>query len=66
MKDGKCIEILYLGSFDEEPISFRKMGEFSKGNGLQRIGKYHREIYMSHANRVEKSNLKTILLDNVK
>lgn len=66
MQDGKCVEILHGGSFDDEPASFQKMDEFAKENGLERIGDYHREIYLNNANRVEKSKLKTILRYSVK
>ena len=44
-----------------EPVSFEKMDQFSAAHGLQRSENYHREIYLSNANRVEKSKLKTIL-----
>lgn len=66
IQDGKCVEILHVGSFDEEPASFEKMDEFAKKNELKRIENYHREIYLNNANRVEKSKLKTILRYSVK
>lgn len=61
MEDGKMVEILHIGSFDEEPASFQKMDEFAEENGLKRKGSFHREIYLNNANRTEKSKLKTIL-----
>lgn len=61
MQDGKCIEILHIGAFDDEPASFEKMDQFAKENGLERAERWHREIYLNNANRVEKSKLKTIL-----
>lgn len=61
MRDGTCVEILHVGAFDDEPASFDKMDEFAKANGLKRIQNYHRELYLNNANRVEKSQLKTIL-----
>lgn len=61
MQDGKCIEILHIGAFDEEPASFEKMEQFAEQNGLKRDESCHREIYLNNANRVEKSKLKTIL-----
>lgn len=61
MQDGKCIEILHIGAFDEEPASFEKMAQFAEKNGLKRDESCHREIYLNNANRVEKSKLKTIL-----
>lgn len=61
MQDRKCIEILHIGGFDDEPASFEKMDQFAKENGLERAEHWHREIYLNNANRVEKSKLKTIL-----
>lgn len=61
MQDGKCVEILHIGAFDDEPASFEKMAQFAEKNGLKRDESCHREIYLNNANRVEKSKLKTIL-----
>lgn len=61
MQDGRCIEVLHVGSFDEEPESFQKMEAFSVENGLKRCAGWHREIYLNNAKRVSKSKLKTIL-----
>lgn len=61
MQNGLCVEILHVGAFDDEPVSFEKMDQFSVAHGLRRSESYHREIYLSNANRVEKSKLKTIL-----
>ena len=61
MQDGNCVEILHIGTFDDEPISFEKMKQFMLSNNLERTKSYHREIYLNNANRVEKSKLKTIL-----
>lgn len=61
IQDGKCIQILHRGAFDDEPASFEVMEQYCLRNGLKRIGKSHREIYLNNANRTEKSNLKTIL-----
>ena len=61
MQNGLCVEVLHVGAFDDEPVSFEKMDQFSAAHGLQRSENYHREIYLSNANRVEKSKLKTIL-----
>lgn len=66
MQDGKCVEILHIGAFDNEPISFEKMEQFALSNNLERTKSYHREIYLNNANRVEKNKLKTILRYSVK
>ena len=61
MENGLCVEILHVGPYDNEPVSFEKMDRFANAQGLRRLENSHREIYLSSANRVEKSKLKTIL-----
>lgn len=59
--DGKCVEILHIGSYDNEPVSFALMDKFVKENGLHRISDWHREIYLNNANGAKIDKLKTIL-----
>jgi len=59
IQDGKCIEILHVGSYDKESSSFAQMDRFAEENGLQRISDCHREIYLT--NRTTADKLKTIL-----
>ena len=66
MQDGTCVEILHIGTFNNEPVFFEKMEQFVLSNGLKRTKSYHRKIYLINANRVEKSKLKTILRYAVK
>lgn len=61
MQDGLCVEILHVGTYDDEPASFAKMDRFAAAHGLRRTGDHHREIYLSNPNRVEPSRRKTIL-----
>jgi hypothetical protein len=61
VKDGKCIQMLHIGSFDDEPASFARMEEFAKELNLKRKSKSHREIYLSDFRRVPEEKLKTIL-----
>ena len=53
--------VRHIGSYDDEPASFAKMAQFAAAHGLRRTGDYHREIYLSNANRVEPCRRKTIL-----
>ena len=59
MQDAKSIEVLHIGAYDDEPISFQKMDLLAKENGLVRSTNYHREIYLNNANRVLKVNVKS-------
>lgn len=66
IKDGKCVQMLHVGSYDDEPISFKRMEEFCEEKGLARISKVHKEIYLSDARKVSPEKLKTVLRFNVK
>lgn len=59
--DGRCMQVLHKGAFDDEPASFEIMERYCMEHGYKRMGKEHREIYLNNANRTEKANLKTIL-----
>lgn len=61
IKEGKCLTMLHLGSFDSEPLPFAKMDEFCKENFLNRRSLFHREIYLNNLNRTSPDKLKTIL-----
>ena len=59
--DGHCIQMMHLGSYDNEAESFKLMEDFTKNECLNRISKVHREIYLSDVRRVASEKLKTIL-----
>ncbi len=59
--EGNCVQMLHLGSYDDEPESFRIMEEFAEDQNLKRISKGHKEIYLSDASKVEPAKLKTVL-----
>lgn len=59
--DGKCIQMMHVGSFDDEPQSFAKIQAFAKEMNLKRSSRTHREIYLSDFRKVPTEKLKTIL-----
>jgi len=61
IEDGKSIQMLHTGSFDDEPASFAKMDAFAKGNGLERTNHFHREIYLNDARKTKPEKRMTIL-----
>ncbi len=61
IKEGKAIQILHVGSYDDEPKSFEQMKEFARKFNLTRTGDFHREIYLSKKNRTSEEKQKTIL-----
>lgn len=61
LEEGKCVQMLHLGSYDSEPGSFARMEEFCKVNNLKRITKIHKEIYISDARKTPTEKLQTVL-----
>ena len=59
--EGNCIQMLHVGSYDKEPVTFKTMEDFAKNNGLKRKSKVHREIYLSDFRKVAPEKLKTVL-----
>ena len=59
--EGLCVQMLHLGPFEAEPVSFEKMENFAKDQGLVRLSKTHREVYLSDIRKVVPEKLKTVL-----
>jgi len=59
--EGQCVQMLHLGSYDDEPKSFELMEDFAKDSNLQRKTKTHREIYLNDPRKVTPDKLKTVL-----
>ena len=57
----KAIQILHLGSFDDEPQSFEKMDKLATELQLKRTSNVHLEIYLTNKNRTSEEKQKTIL-----
>ena len=66
IEEGKSIQILHIGSYDDEPKSFEQLNEFARKLNLRRIGDFHKEIYLSNKNRTSEEKQKTILRYSVK
>ncbi|MGP9724764.1 GyrI-like domain-containing protein [Corynebacterium sp. AOP40-9SA-29] len=61
LAEGKCVQILHVGSFDDEgPVLERIHHEFLPENGLRLDGTHH-EIYLSDVRRVAPEKRRTIL-----
>jgi hypothetical protein len=61
--DGLCVQALHLGSYDEEPATFKKMSEYAASQGYQTVHRafHHREIYLSDFRKTAPEKLKTVL-----
>lgn len=63
--EGRSVQIMHIGSYDEEKESLDKLYAFMKEYGLEMNG-YHHEIYISDPRKVAVEKLKTILRYAVK
>jgi hypothetical protein len=61
IEDGSSVQMLHLGSYDNEKLSFDKMKDFIAENGLKLKTMVHREIYLSDPRKSEPDKLKTVL-----
>lgn len=66
ISEGLCVQMLHVGSYDNEPESFAEMNSFATKNNLARTCHTHREIYLSDARKVQPEKLRTILRFQVK
>lgn len=60
MTEGKCVQMLHVGAFNDEPVSLQKMLHFMQTKGMSKNGLHH-EIYLSDFRKAAPEDLKTIL-----
>lgn len=65
IEEDSIVQILHVGDFDSEYISFEKINEFCIENNLKRTSMAHKEIYLSDFRKVAPEKLKTILRVNI-
>lgn len=63
--EGKCIQLLHHGSFEDEPKSLALMDDFMRRSGLIPNGLHH-EIYLSDLRQTAPADLRTILRQPVR
>jgi hypothetical protein len=66
LEDGLCVQMMHIGSYDDEPESFERINRYIEDHQLERISKVHKEIYLSDPRRVSTEKLKTVLRCKVK
>lgn len=62
--EGLCVQIMHLGSFDDEPATVALMNDYLEQNGYVNdinMHRLHHEIYMSDARKVAPEKWKTII-----
>lgn len=60
-KSNLSVQMMHIGSYDNEFVSFLKMKSFIEKNNLKRIDNEHREIYISDPRKTASDKLKTVL-----
>ena len=64
IEEGLCVQIMHIGSYDDEPDTITLMDQFIKENGYINDfsnTRMHHEIYLSDARRVAPEKLKTVI-----
>ena len=63
--EGKCVQVMHLGPYANEPETINLLMEFIAKNGLSVNGLHH-EIYLSDPRKTEPSKMKTLIRYPVK
>lgn len=69
LEEGLCVQIMHLGSFDDEPQSVSIMNEYIENNGYENDineKRLHHEIYLSDARKVPTEKWKTVIRHPIK
>ncbi|HKC37881.1 MAG TPA: redoxin domain-containing protein [Chitinophagaceae bacterium] len=66
IKEGKCVQALHEGPFENEAYTLNRIEEYAETQGLVKNG-YHHEIYLvNFAKEKNKNKYRTILREPVK
>lgn len=67
--EGLCVQMMHLGSFDDEPETVALMDEYIEQKGYvndMNASRLHHEIYMSDARKVAPEKWKTVIRHPIK
>ena len=80
--EGLCVQVMHIGSYDDEPATIAAMDQYAKDNGyvidindnqdagassaLARPARRHHEIYLSDPRKVAPEKLKTVIRHPIK
>ena len=63
-EEGDCVQIMHIGSYDDEPATIKLMDEFANDNDWQldfSTTRLHHEIYLSDPRKTAPEKLKTVI-----
>lgn len=69
IEEGLCVQIMHIGSFDDEPASLKKMDKYLEENGYEKDfsdTRLHHEIYLSDPRKSTPDKQKTVIRHPVK
>ena len=69
IEEGLCVQIMHIGSFDDEPASLEKMDKYLEENGYEKDfsdTRLHHEIYLSDPRKSTPDKQKTVIRHPVK
>ena len=69
IKEGLCVQMMHIGSYDNEPTTVTIMDEYLEDNGYVNDfsdARLHHEIYISDARKVAPDKLKTVIRHPIK
>ena len=69
VEEGLCVQIMHIGSFDDEPASLEKMDKYLKENGYEKDfsdTRLHHEIYLSDPRKSTPDKQKTVIRHPIK
>lgn len=67
--EGKCVQCMHIGSYDDEPTTVDSMHRYMEENGYEldiNDMRYHHEIYLSDPRKCDISKLKTVIRHPIK
>ena len=69
INEGLCIQIMHIGSYDDEPTSVKLMDDYLNENGYandMNQSRLHHEIYLSDPRKIEPEKWKTVIRHPIK
>ena len=69
LEEGDCVQIMHIGSYDDEPATIKLMDSFALNNGWQldfSETRLHHEIYLNDPRKTSPEKLRTVIRHPVK